>query len=59
MNEETKEILELLSAAYQIAEREGNGTNWDGFKKSIEKALIPFNHRPVTARTYRKLEGDK
>jgi len=52
---DNRELLELLSAAYQIAEREGKDTNWVAFKKSIETELALYNRKPITARTYRKL----
>lgn len=52
--EKTKQLSELLSSAYAIALRKGNGTAWNRFAKSIENLGIS----PITARTYRILKSD-
>ena len=35
-----KESNELLRSAYAIASREGKNTNWDAFRKNVEKVLV-------------------
>jgi NTP pyrophosphatase (non-canonical NTP hydrolase) len=48
------ELEELLRSACAIAERKGEGTHWDRFIKSVNKAGL----NGTTARVYRVLEGE-
>lgn len=48
------ELGELLRSACAIAERRGDGTNWDRFIASVHKLGL----NGVTARTYRLLPSD-
>lgn len=48
------ELEELLRSACAIAERRGDGTNWDRFIASVHKLGL----NGVTARTYRLLPSD-
>lgn len=56
-HKDNTELLELLSSAYQIAEREGKDTSWVRFKNCIEKELTLHGRRPITARIFRLLPG--
>lgn len=48
------ELAELLRSAVAIAERKGENTSWERFIETAQKLSI----NGVTARTYRKLEGE-
>lgn len=63
-----KEANELLRSAHAIAARNGEKTNWEGFKASLEKVLITQSkvlnnteHLPAatcTPRVYKELPTD-
>ena len=66
-----EEANSLLRSAYQIANRNGEDTNWDAFKNSLEKELLeskgveyPCDDEQLvlratcTARTYRDFSGE-
>lgn len=48
------ELEDLLRSACAIAERQGEGTHWERFVASVNKAGL----NGVTARTYRVLPSD-
>ncbi len=48
------QAIDLLSSAFQIAERAGKDTNWDAFKGSLLRVLHANNRNGNTPRTYRK-----
>ena len=61
--QELRDANELLRSAYEIASRDGVNTNWDGFKKQLEKILIRqaellnrspiLNHAVHTAKVFK------
>ncbi|MES2596070.1 MAG: hypothetical protein V4662_12075 [Verrucomicrobiota bacterium] len=48
------DLEELLRSACAIAERQGEGTHWERFIKSVKG----FGLNGITARTYRVLPGE-
>lgn len=54
----TDERIELLAAAFAIADRQGRETNWTRFRDSLLKCLAAHGRNGVTPRTYRLLPTD-
>lgn len=54
-----EEALSMLRSAGAIAARDGAHTNWPAFREGVRKALLAFNMRPVSPRSYRLVTDDR